>query len=229
MKYLNPEEIKRSKEDLEELQQHASWDIRSGRALGLVKRFAPDNKSSILDCASASGGFLLQLSQAGYANVSGLDIDDYRQPAAKKFNFKTSDVCLQSMPWPDHSFDAVVSLQTIEHLENPFHFIREVSRVLKPGGVFIVSMPNPFHILNRLLFLFRGNLYHWLESDNHITFFTKATFKKAFLNNFKLVELGYSKPEFKYRIFNRLKAFWKFLPANQWFGRYTYCVLTSKG
>ncbi|MDO8467171.1 MAG: methyltransferase domain-containing protein [bacterium] len=228
MKYLSPEDIKNSPDELMALQQHASWDIRSGRALSLVQRYVPDKDGAILDCASASGGFLLQLAKNGYSNVNGLDIDDYRQPEAKKFNFKTGDVCLQPIPWPDHSFDAVVSLQTIEHLENPYYFVREVSRVLKPGGIFTVSMPNPFHILNRLLFLSRGNLYHWLESDNHITFFTKATFKKAFLNNFKLLEMGYSKPEFKYHIFSRLRAFWKILPANQWFGRYTYFVLKNK-
>lgn len=228
MKYLTPEEIKGSQGELSELQQHASWDIRSGRALDLVRRYIPNQKSVILDCASASGDFLLQLAAAGYGNLKGLDIDDYRKPEAKKFELKKSDVCLEPIPWADKTFDAVVSLQTIEHLENPYYFIRQVSGVLKPGGIFIVSTPNPFHILNRLLFLFRGNLYHWLESDNHISFFTRATFKKAFLNNFDLLELSYAKPEFKYKFFGFWKSWWKWLPANQWFSRYTYFVLKNK-
>lgn len=228
MKYLSPEEIKTSKGDLVELQHHSSWDIWSGRALGLVQRYIPDLGSKILDCASASGNFLLQLSKAGYTDLQGLDIDDYRLPEAKHFSLKTADVCLQPMPWPDKNFDAVVSLQTIEHLENPYYFIREASRVLKPGGIFIVSTPNPLHILSRILFLFRGNLYHWLEEDNHITFFTRATFKKAFLQNFELLEMSYAKPEFKYKFFNRWKFFRNLLPANQWFGRYAYFILKNK-
>ncbi len=56
--------------------------------------------------------------------------------------------------FPDESFDVVTSFQFIEHLEARTEFIREASRVLKPGGVLLLSTPNvkrslarnPFHI-----------------------------------------------------------------------------------
>lgn len=55
----------------------------------------------------------------------------------------------------DASFDAVLSFETIEHLEDDRQFLREVSRLLAPGGSFVLSTPhgkapgavpnNPFH------------------------------------------------------------------------------------
>jgi SAM-dependent methyltransferase len=49
---------------------------------------------------------------------------------------------LVSLPYPDGSFDAVVSLQVIEHLHSPQEFLGECARVLTPNGVLIVSTPN---------------------------------------------------------------------------------------
>ena len=46
------------------------------------------------------------------------------------------------LAFANHSFDSVVSFQVIEHIENDLEFVREVSRVLRPGGRFIVSTPN---------------------------------------------------------------------------------------
>ena len=40
------------------------------------------------------------------------------------------------------SFDAVVSFQVIEHIEKDIEFVREVARVLRPGGKFVISTPN---------------------------------------------------------------------------------------
>lgn len=225
MEYLNPEEIKKNKERLLDLQQRSSWDIRSGRILDLAKKFIPNKGGQLLDVASADGSLLLQLSEAGYQNLTGVDIDDYRNELAKKFPFKKLDLCFDKYPWADDSVDAVISSQTIEHLENPFYFAREIYRILKPGGIFIVSTPNPFHILNRLLFFRRGDIYHFLEGDNHITFFTRSIFKKTFLKYFQLLNTGYGKPEFKYKFFNRFKFLKNILPSNQWFGRYIYYIL----
>jgi ubiquinone/menaquinone biosynthesis C-methylase UbiE len=46
------------------------------------------------------------------------------------------------LPFDDESFDYVVSFQVIEHIKRDKEFVREVHRVLKPGGKFIVSTPN---------------------------------------------------------------------------------------
>lgn len=44
--------------------------------------------------------------------------------------------------FPDVSFDCVISFQVIEHIRRDEEFVREVSRVLRKGGVFVVSTPN---------------------------------------------------------------------------------------
>ena len=42
----------------------------------------------------------------------------------------------------NYSFDSVVSFQVIEHIEEDLEFVREVARVLRPGGIFVISTPN---------------------------------------------------------------------------------------
>ncbi|MCS7036222.1 MAG: methyltransferase domain-containing protein [Saprospiraceae bacterium] len=60
--------------------------------------------------------------------------------------------------WPveDACADLVVALEVIEHLENPRHFFREMTRVLKPGGFGFVSTPNNLSLFSRLYFLLKG-------------------------------------------------------------------------
>ncbi len=48
--------------------------------------------------------------------------------------------CLQ-LPFQDHSFDTVLNTQVLEHVPDPQKLIAEMSRVLKPGGVLILSAP----------------------------------------------------------------------------------------
>ena len=46
------------------------------------------------------------------------------------------------LPFGDASFDCVISFQVIEHIERDAEFVREIHRVLRPGGRFVVSTPN---------------------------------------------------------------------------------------
>jgi ubiquinone/menaquinone biosynthesis C-methylase UbiE len=50
---------------------------------------------------------------------------------------------------PDNSFDVVVSFQVIEHIDNDFLFLKEIHRVLKPGGTALLTTPNRKMSLSR--------------------------------------------------------------------------------
>ncbi len=57
-------------------------------------------------------------------------------------NVEFIEASVPPIPAANNSFDYVVSFQVIEHIKRDFDFVREVHRVLKPGGKFIVTTPN---------------------------------------------------------------------------------------
>lgn len=62
--------------------------------------------------------------------------------AAMPENVEFVQATVPPLPFADESFDYVVSFQVIEHIKRDREFVREVRRVLKKGGKFIVSTPN---------------------------------------------------------------------------------------
>jgi SAM-dependent methyltransferase len=53
-------------------------------------------------------------------------------------------------------FDVVAALEIIEHLENQYQFLREIARVLRPGGHAILSTPNEHNLQNRWNYFLTG-------------------------------------------------------------------------
>ena len=62
----------------------------------------------------------------------------------------------QLLPLADASFDVVTALEIIEHLENQYQFVREIARVLRPGGHAILSTPNEHNLQNRWNYFLTG-------------------------------------------------------------------------
>lgn len=95
------------------------------------------------------------------AEVVGVDRDGgVVRHASSRYpgvSFEVGD--LTAIPFPGRSFDVVAALQVIEHLERPREFLDECARVLKPGGLLILSTPN------QLTFSPRGvrNPFHTFE------------------------------------------------------------------
>ncbi len=99
----------------------------------------------VLDVASGEGYGSHLLSRHA-ANVVGVDVSaDAVAHAATRYptgnlSYVTAS-CVQ-IPEPDASFDVIVSFETIEHINEHEAFLREVDRLLAPGGLFIISSPN---------------------------------------------------------------------------------------
>lgn len=85
---------------------------------------------------------------------------------------KVVDLNVNKLPFVDASFDLVTCTEVIEHLEHYREAIREMYRVLKPGGALVVTTPNILNLKSRIRFLFFGfyNLFgplHFRESALH--------------------------------------------------------------
>lgn len=100
---------------------------------------------TVLDIPCGEGAFLLRLRNAGFDAI-GADIA--RSGSIEEERFKSADMN-SALPFEDESFDAIVCIDGIEHIENVFAFFRECRRILRPGGALFLSTPNISAIRSR--------------------------------------------------------------------------------
>jgi ubiquinone/menaquinone biosynthesis C-methylase UbiE len=88
----------------------------------------------------------------------------------------TVDLNRQPLPYSDNRFALVTCVETIEHLENYRKVIREIYRVLQPGGVAVFSTPNILNLRSRLRYLSSGfyNLFGPLTPDESVIHTTRG-------------------------------------------------------
>jgi SAM-dependent methyltransferase len=113
-------------------------------------------------CGSGYGSALLarQARRVVGADISTEAIEHARVQYGATLNLEFRQADCAALPFSDACFDAVVSFETIEHIEAQAVFLDEVRRVLRPDGLFILSSPNKLEYSER-----RGcaNPYHVRE------------------------------------------------------------------
>jgi SAM-dependent methyltransferase len=108
----------------------------------------------VLDAPCGGAAALtLALIENGFQAI-GADVDP--EGAARLGNVFSKVDLNATLPWPDESFEAVFSTEGIEHLENHFSFLREMCRVLKPGGILVLTTPNITALRSRVRFFGSG-------------------------------------------------------------------------
>ncbi|MEO7268147.1 MAG: class I SAM-dependent methyltransferase [Knoellia sp.] len=120
-------------------------DPRLARIIELAVELQP---ASLLDIGCGRGFLLDRFADAGLTGLTGVDV--YDDVESEQWAYAQGDVT-KPFPFDDGSMACVVAGEIIEHVPDPDAFLREIRRVLEPGGTLIISTPNMVSWANRIL------------------------------------------------------------------------------
>jgi SAM-dependent methyltransferase len=120
---------------------------------------------------SAGSGYIAGLFQKAGAEVSLFDLF----PGQNKFcKIACMPIDLQKrFPIDDASYEIAICAETIEHLPNQHFFFAEASRILKPGGILILTTPNSSSLRSRFSQFLMESEHYSNPAPNEIDAFTK--------------------------------------------------------
>ena len=140
-----------------ELQTHEledrHWWYRGRRRIidVLMRRLELPPGVEILDAGCGSGRNMVELARAG--TVTGIEISDASVARARERGIGEVVQCsITEVPLADDRFDLAVCLDVIEHIEDDLGALRELLRVVRPGGTLLVTVP----------------AYQWLWSEHDV-------------------------------------------------------------
>ena len=106
----------------------------------LIQKYA--SGTNLLDIGCAQGFFLFRASEAGYT-TKGIEISqDAAAYAIREFGLDVEAKPFEELRFAENHFDVVTLWQVLEHVPYPIMILKEVHRILKPGGLLAVSTPN---------------------------------------------------------------------------------------
>ncbi len=107
----------------------------------LIQQSEVKNKQ-LLDAGCGTGWFSQEATNLG-AKVTSMDLSESLLNIVKtKCDSNCKVGSILDIPFPDQSFDYVLNTEVIEHTTNPYQAFCELTRVLKPGGVLVLTVPN---------------------------------------------------------------------------------------
>lgn len=167
----------------------------------LLKAIGADRRSG-LDAGCGEGHLLSYLYKKKIlGRMIAVDLDDRKLSYARKHypncEYRSGDI--QSLPFADNTFDFVLTTEVFEHLPDPESALSEISRVAKPGGHLVISVPfEPFFHwgnLMRGLYWERGG-----RTPDHLSFWHRHEFRQ-FLSARVNISCQYSISTFPWLLF----------------------------
>jgi 2-polyprenyl-3-methyl-5-hydroxy-6-metoxy-1,4-benzoquinol methylase len=112
-----------------------------GVGLDLLEKYQP-SRGRLVDVGCGYGSFLLTAKERGW-EACGVDISEHAASvASKKAGVEVKAGTLDEAGFADAEFDAVALNDSLEHFADPDAQLRQVSRILKPGGSLFLNTPN---------------------------------------------------------------------------------------
>jgi 2-polyprenyl-3-methyl-5-hydroxy-6-metoxy-1,4-benzoquinol methylase len=131
-----------------------------------------------------------------YAGADAVQYDGFPHDG----EFYSVNLDTGAIPLPDECADAVVAVETIEHLENPRAFMRELVRLAKSGGWVIITTPNQLSLLSLLTLMIkhRFSAFQDVHYPAHLTALLEIDLKRI------ATECGLMSLNFEYSLQGRL-------------------------
>ncbi len=182
---LNPKEKRQLFYKRKFKSAHPEWDDSMVLLTQLADKHI-DRDTMVLDAGCGNGNFVIDELRGKFKKVVGVDVS----PEVTARN-KTADEIvfanLNNLSFKNDSFDAVVSLWVLEHVEDPTTVFKEIARVLRPGGTFVFVTPNKHNVLIRLRRLLSHHtaeklvwkLYGRAHEDTFDVFYRANTLREA--------------------------------------------------
>jgi 2-polyprenyl-3-methyl-5-hydroxy-6-metoxy-1,4-benzoquinol methylase len=145
------------------------------RGADLIERSM--SRGRLLDVGTGYGFFLALMQSRGW-EVMGLEVS----PTGAQYGRERWGLSILSQPWEQTSFhegefDVVTAFYVVEHLSDPMAFLREVHRILRPGGMILMRYPHTTPIKDILsLMRIKNDLYHL---PFHLSDFSPRTMRRA--------------------------------------------------
>ena len=161
----------------------------SGRGMALKYYFAlkeTEAAGSVLEFGCSTGALLTEMAKRGQ-KVAGVEVDPPAAAAARARDLEIVEGDLEvpatlEAARPLGPFDALLCLDVLEHLKDPWSFLRAIQPLLAPGGFLFATLPNVgfygsrwSHLLGRFDYADEG-----LMDRGHLRFFTVGTARKLF-------------------------------------------------
>ncbi len=166
-----------------------------GRRSGQIHATNGNRPGRALDVGCGRGLLLNQLRKRGWI-VTGTELsDDAARFASDRLHLDVKVGDLQHLHFEHGEFDAVVLWHVLEHVDDPEGLLREVNRLVRPGGFVLVAVPN-FESLEAKFS--RAGWFH-LDVPRHVSHFTPETLVRMLeAEQFRSERITYFSPEYDY-------------------------------
>ena len=161
--------------------------VRFTRELRLFREACRSGR--VLDVGCSNGAFLYHLGQRfpGDYQLFGTDVSGPALDHAESKGIKTLRSDFLASDFPERDFDAITLWAVLEHVSEPARFVQQVVRLLRPGGVCIILVPNWNSLARRVL-----NARYRYILGQHLNYFDETTLRKLVASHFEVTRTVYT-------------------------------------
>lgn len=166
--------------EMDSIENTHPWFLAKKRYLFFViHKYLKNKEAKVLDVGCGTGAIMKAFKDEGF-DIRGID---YNQTAIDYCHEKGLNATLGSLDdqqFADQSFDCVVALDVLEHIEKDDEAVRQIGRLLKPGGILVATAP-----AHQLLWSYHDVSLH------HCRRYSYGNFKQLFADGYEIKFLGW--------------------------------------